>query len=188
MQPGKFYWLKTAQGDTWDIQLFDSNYVYQWITETSFGTPMNYKRASSNTNQPMMTRCASGGYPGTTVFVPDTSYYKSTNCAESGPIFNGLALYELWGPYTAGQPGLEPNRPPIGGIIPNNTPVYTLSYRWGCDSSYGNCSKEEYILTQRYGFVQWNFWELVNGSYVLMATSSFNTLRAGTATPSFPCF
>jgi hypothetical protein len=29
----KFYWTKGASGYPWDIQLFDNNYIYLWITE-----------------------------------------------------------------------------------------------------------------------------------------------------------
>src|ERR1700747_2657442 len=29
----RFYWTKAAAGFPWDIQLFDSKYVYLWVTE-----------------------------------------------------------------------------------------------------------------------------------------------------------
>jgi hypothetical protein len=33
MGSGKFYWTKGANGTPWDIQLYDSKYIYLWITE-----------------------------------------------------------------------------------------------------------------------------------------------------------
>src|SRR6266571_2436450 len=30
---GKFYWTKGGNGYPWDIQLYDNNYIYLWITE-----------------------------------------------------------------------------------------------------------------------------------------------------------
>src|SRR3989442_9866832 len=33
IQSGKFYWIKGGGGYPWDIQLYDNNYIYLWITE-----------------------------------------------------------------------------------------------------------------------------------------------------------
>jgi hypothetical protein len=33
VEAGKFYWVKGGLGYPWDIQLYDSNYIYLWITE-----------------------------------------------------------------------------------------------------------------------------------------------------------
>src|SRR6266540_594024 len=48
MAPGKFYWIKGALGYPWDIQLYDSNYVYLWITELSWTVPQSYKKFTNN--------------------------------------------------------------------------------------------------------------------------------------------
>jgi hypothetical protein len=188
--PDKFWWMKTPNGDTCDIFLYDSQMIYLWITEESWNHPYNFKRNSRDTNFPAVPRCVRPGLPGSSIPISHTGYRIAINCVEGQEMFLGKAVMEWWGPYTAGNPGLEPGlRPPVGGQIPNDTPVYTLSYRWGCNNSYGNCSaKEEYVVAQRYGLVQYNFWNLVNGQYVLASTGNNNTVANGVTQPFFPCF
>src|SRR5579864_6627991 len=33
VQSDRFFWTKTGQGYPWDIQLYDNNYIYLWVTE-----------------------------------------------------------------------------------------------------------------------------------------------------------
>jgi hypothetical protein len=186
--PDKYFWMKTSAGDTWDINLYDDTYIYQWITETGYGTPTNYKRYLYDTNTPWMLRCARPGYPGEYIQIPDTSYAIATNCQENATNNAGYGIVEFWGPYTAGMPGTGSWRTPIGGDIPNNTPVYVVAWYWGCNASYTDCAKEEYILTQRYGFVEWTYQTLQNGTYVPEAIQKFNRLVSGARNPYFPCF
>lgn len=184
--PDKFYWIKTPNGDTWDIQRYDNNFVYHWITGNAWGDPRSFK--AHTVDVPLAPRCATPGYPGSTNAIPNTSFASYNNCAFTNNGNVAKAVTEVWGPYTAGNPGAEP-RSPIGGDIPNNTTVYTVSWRWGCNNQYGNCAvKEEYVLAQRYGLVQWNAFNWVNGQYVLDASVSFNTLVPGNVAPYFPCF
>jgi len=72
MQPGKFYWVKGGGGYPWDIQLYDSKYIYLWITELSWTVPQSYKKFTNNTNLPLVPRCAIAGTPGSTqeLFAP----------------------------------------------------------------------------------------------------------------------
>jgi hypothetical protein len=79
----KYYWLKSSTGDTWDINLYDSTYIYQWITETGYGTPRNYKRYSPDTKVPWMPRCAMPGLPGEHLEIPDTGFAIATSCQEN---------------------------------------------------------------------------------------------------------
>jgi hypothetical protein len=189
IEPDRFWWMKTSNGDTWDVFLYDSQMIYLWLTEESWGHPYNYKRNSLDTNFPAVPRCVPPGTPGSAIAIPYTGYRIAFNCAEGSEMFLGKAVMEWWGPYTAGNPGLEPGlRPPVGGQIPNSTTVYTLAYRWGCNNSYNNCSaKEEYVLAKRHGLVQYNFWNLVNGQYVLAYSVNFNTVVNGVTQPFFPC-
>src|ERR1700758_3793867 len=39
----RFYWTKNAAGFPWDIQLFDSKYVYLWVTELDWQNPRTFK-------------------------------------------------------------------------------------------------------------------------------------------------
>lgn len=43
-QENKVYYVKNPQGYPWDINLYDGNYIYQWITENVWGDPYTYKK------------------------------------------------------------------------------------------------------------------------------------------------
>src|SRR5579864_7017351 len=63
----RFYWTKTAAGYPWDIQLYDNNYVYLWVTELNWLNPRTFKGfhiAQHGTRTIHMEhRCANGEYP-----------------------------------------------------------------------------------------------------------------------------
>ena len=179
MWPDKFYWTKGGNGYPWDIQLYDNTYIYLWITEYSWNDPTTYKKFTDNTNMPLAPRCAKGGFPGSTVTVPNTSYEIYTSCSSFTTHDLKNAVNQVWGPYNLS----------FGGVLPNNTPTLVVSYRYNCDSSYNNCGdKEEYYLQQRYGLVQWIHYTLVNGAYQQTQRSVFNQLTGGTVSPDFQCF
>lgn len=176
---GKFYWTKGANGSPWDIQLYDNSYIYLWITESDWTNPQTFKKFAHNTNMPLVRRCAKGGYPGSTILVPDTLYQTYTDCTHYTTSNLRLGINQVWGPYTI----------TLGGALPANLPVMIASYRYNCDSNYANCGdKEEYYLAQRYGLVQWVHYGLVSGVYKFRQRTIFNQLVKGTTTPYFPCF
>ena len=175
----KFYWTKGGNGSPWDIQLFDNHYIYLWITELNWNNPRTFKKFASNTNMPLVPRCAKAGYPGSTILVPDTSYQTYSDCTHYVTQNLRQGLNQVWGPYQL----------TLGGDLPSNLKVLVASYRYNCDSSYQNCSdKEEYYLAQKYGLVEWVHYSLVSGTYQMKQKTVFNQLVAGTTTPYFPCF
>jgi hypothetical protein len=180
MQSDKFYWVKGGLGYPWDIQLYDNNNIYLWITELSWTVPDSYKKFTNNTNMPLVPRCASAGYPGTTIKVANTNYDLHTNCSQSCSVTLGLqnAINEVWGPYQL----------TVGGNLPANLKTLEISYRYNCDANQNCIDKEVYYVNQRYGLVQWVHYVFANGSYAQMQKSVFNQLVAGVVTPYFPCF
>lgn len=179
MLPDKFYWTKGSNGSPWDIQLYDNNYIYLWITEYAWNDPRSYKKFLSNTNMPFAPRCAQAGFPGSTITVADTSYAIFTDCNSSTVHDLKKAVNQVWGPYNYS----------LGGDLPKNLPTLILSYRYNCDDNYGNCGdKEEFYLAQQYGLVQWVHYSLIKGSYQQQQKSVFNKLMAGTTAPRFQCF
>src|SRR2546430_3212745 len=34
-----FWWIKGSSGYPWDVQYYDSTYIYQWVTELTWGDP-----------------------------------------------------------------------------------------------------------------------------------------------------
>ncbi len=179
IESGKFYYTKGPNGYPWDINLFDNNYIYLWITEYDWNNPHSYKKFTYNTNMPLAPRCAKGGYPGSTVTVSNTWYDLHTDCSHYSRKNLGHAVNEVWGPYSMN----------FGGSINKTLPTMVISYRYNCNSSYGNCAdKEEYYLTQRYGLVKWAHYKLSNGTYQLAQVATFNWMANGWSTPYFPCF
>jgi hypothetical protein len=181
MAPGKFYWIKGGLGYPWDIQLFDNNYIYLWITELSWTVPQSYKKFTNNTNLPLAPRCASAGFPGSTIKVGNTNYDLHTNCSNSCSVTLGLqnAINQVWGPYYLS----------LGGSLPANLKTLVVTYRYNCDAAYQKCmDKEEYYLNSKYGLVQWAHYIFVNGSYAQLQKTVFNQLSVGVVTPYFPCF
>ena len=180
---GKLYWVKGGLGYPWDIQLYDSKYIYLWITEMSWTVPQSYKKFTNNTNLPLVPRCATAGTPGSTIKVSNTNYDLHTNCSQSCSVTLGLqtSINQLWGPYTYS----------FGGSLPANLKTLMISYRYNCDTNYANCGdKEEYYLSQKYGLVQWVHYIRIpaTGAYAQLQKTIFNKLVVGVVTPDFPCF
>ena len=179
MDSGKFYWTKGANGTPWDIQLFDNNYIYLWITEYNWLDPHTFKKFTNNTNMPLVPRCAHAGFPGSTIKVPNTSYRTYTDCSHYTTQDLLKGINQVWGPYTMN----------LGGSLPSKLPVLVASYRYNCDTNYQNCGdKEEYYLAQRFGLVQWAHYRLSGGNYQMVQKTVFNHLVSGGTEPSFPCF
>jgi hypothetical protein len=178
IESGKFYWTKSSNGSPWDVQLFDNNYIYLWITEYDWTNPRSFKKFTYNTNLPLLPRCAKAGYPGSTIAVPNTSYRTYTDCTHYFTQNLLKGVNQVWGPYNI----------TLGGSLPSNLQVLVASYRYNCDTNYNNChDKEEYYLAQRYGLVQWVHYSLLSGAYKVDQRTIFNKLVKGTTTPFFPC-
>ncbi len=175
----KFYWTKSGTGYPWDIQLYDNNNIYLWITEYAWSNPSSYKKSTYDTNMLLTHRCATAGFPGSTIKVANTAYQIYTDCNHHTDHTLKTANNQVWGPYYLS----------LGGNLPNNMKALVVSYRYNCDSNYGNCGdKEEYYLSQRYGLVQWIHYALIKGVYQQQQKSVFNQIKSGTTTPDFKCF
>ncbi len=86
----KLYYVKNPQGNPWDINLYDSNYIYQWVTELGLFKGVNHW------NDP--TSCKkfnNGGQNGTS----DLSMRWAARCAAPGGDNSSF-----WNPPPAHQP------------------------------------------------------------------------------------
>jgi len=176
----KFYWIKSANGYPWDIQLTDNKNIYLWVTEQSWGDPYTFKKSHNNTNMALTTRCATPGQPGTAVKSTDTSFEIVAGCKTQQVSNLGTMLNEIWGPTKMNH----------GGDIPDNTDTITISYRYDCAPGEQQCQdREEFFLTQRYGLVRWDHAKLQSdGSYKVDNVTVYNKLvPGGPPTPVFPC-
>ena len=93
----KVYYVKNPQGNPWDINLYDSNYIYQWVTELGTFNGVNHW------NDPTSCRKFNNGSQNGS---SDHSMRWAARCAEPGG--NNSAFW---------------NGPP--SIQPNNTNYYT---------------------------------------------------------------
>jgi len=181
VQNDKFYWIKSATGYPWDIQLTDKNNIYLWVTEQDWNDPHTFKKSDKNTNMPLTSRCAKGGQsqPGTSIKSKDTSFDTVNRCATTTVSNLGTMVNDVWGPFKMS----------FGGDLPANMDTLIVSYRYDCDANYGNCAdREQFYLSQRYGLVRWDHGKLINGQYVLDNFTVYNKLVAGgPPTPIFPC-
>jgi hypothetical protein len=181
----RFYWTKAGSGYPWDIQLYDSNYIYLWVTELDWQDPHTFKAFNSPTtgkfNLPFAPRFAKGGYPGSSVKISDSSYEIHSDCNSFITKNLGHVINEVWGPY----------QETLGGQLPANLKTLVISYRYSCDASYSNCGdKEEFHLAQPYGLVKWQHQRLgANGTYNPPDNVTyFNRVVTGQVTPITSCF
>jgi hypothetical protein len=177
--PDKFYWIKSAAGYPWDIQLTDSRNIYLWVTEQDWLSPDSYKKSHFNTNMPLTKRCARGGTPGTTVTSSQTSFEIVHGCTKKVVQNLGRMVNQVWGP----------TKISFGGNIPNNLDTLIVSYRYACNRDYNHCQhREEFYLTKRYGLLKWDHALLKNGKYVQDGLTIYNRIvSGGPPEPYFPC-
>ncbi len=175
----KFYWMKGPSGYPWDIQLVDDKNIYLWVTEQEWGDPDTFKKSHHNTNMPLMSRCASGGQPGSSVTSSDTTFEIVHKC-NNGDLDNlGSMVNEVWGP----------NKMSFGGDIPDNTDTLILTYRYNCDRKFNRCDdREQFYLTQRYGLVRWDHSKWKDAAYSQDNFTVYNrVVHGGAPAPEFPC-
>jgi hypothetical protein len=185
MLPDRFYWTKTGQGYPWDIQLYDDNYIYLWVTEVDWHNPNTFKVFNSPRlgyfNLPLVPRFAQGGFPGSTIKISDSTYEIHTDCNTFTTKSLSHVINEVWGPYTES----------LGGELPSNLQTLVISYRYACDSTYGNCKdKEEFHVAKPYGIVKWQHQKLqADGTYAAPDNVSlFNKVVTGQAQVVTTCF
>lgn len=183
--PDRFFWTKTAQGFPWDIQLYDSKYIYLWVTELNWSDPSTFKMFRSPTlgdyNLPLVPRFAQGGYPGSKILISDSTYEIHSSCSSFVTKTLGHVLNEVWGPYQES----------LGGTLPNNLETLVISYRYSCDSAYSHCGdKEEFHVARPYGLVYWQHQSLQSdGTYAPPDNKTYlNRVVAGQARVVTTCF
>ena len=177
---GTFYWVKSSSGYPWDVDTFDSKYIYQSITEQVWNNPSTYKIFQAPL--PWMPRCINiPALPGKLTSIPvdatKTWFDIHTSCSSFTSHNLGYAINEVWGPYSER----------IGTLAA--APTLTLSYRYGCDSHYSSCTyKETFAMQKGNGLVQWTYYSLQNGQYMQLNQTTHSTLSWGSVTPVHPCW
>lgn len=190
--PDRFFWTKTGQGYPWDIQLYDNNYIYLWVTELDWTNLRTYKLFHSsnpqlgNYNLPLAPRFVTGTADGSagklaSIKVPDTTYEMHSDCNTYTVHTLKYAINEVWGPYTES----------LGGQLPDNLQTLVISYRYNCNSTYSACGdKEEFHVAKPYGLVKWQHQRLQSdGTYASPDNVTYlNRVVAGQVQPVTACF
>ena len=183
-----FWWIKgdySGQGYPWDVQYYDANNIYTWITENVWTDPTTYKAFDNRTGVPWSPICVPQGSPGqrlSSITVPSANtayhFYNHGCVKDSTTHYLGNTVNQVWN-----YGDLD-----IGGNIGTH-PDLQLSYRYTCDSSYNNCTyKEVYDFMKAYGLVRWTYYKLINGTYVQQSQTIFNNVVSGGSPPAdFPC-
>jgi hypothetical protein len=177
---GTFYWVKGNKGYPWDVDTFDSKFIYQSITEQIWNDPTTYK--IFQTPLPWMPRCIDipsvpGKLASITVDPTKTWFDIHTSCANFTTHNLGYVVNEIWGPSVQ----------TIGNLPP--APTLSLSYRYSCDSQYNNCHyKESFAMQKGKGLVRWTYYALQNGQYAQVNQVFHSTVTLGSVAPVHPCW
>jgi hypothetical protein len=183
----RFFWTKTGQGYPWDIQLYDNNYIYLWVTELNWQNPSTYKvfhdPVLGDYNLPLVPRFAQGGFPGSkvTVAASSSTYETHSDCNTFITQKLGGVVNTVWGPYSE----------TLGGDLPDNLQTLVISYQYSCDSSLQNCkNKEEFHVAKPYGLVKWQHQKLqADGTYAPPDNVTYlNKVATGQVKPYTVCF
>lgn len=176
VQSNRYFWVKNPQGYPWDINLFDDQYIYMWITELNWTSPRDYKKTAKNWTIPFMKRYA---HIGDIVKATDTTIDVVQNCQVTSSLNLGAVQCELHGPFQENLGG------PLG--MQSTIQIY---YRWNGDGKGVFGKLEKYSLAKGYGLVRWmtQNWNPAVGAYDPPSNvSTFNTPVVGTVVPQFPC-
>lgn len=176
-QQGYFVWTKGASGYPWDVKTFDANYIYDRSTELNWSDPTSFKRF--NTDLPMSPRCVSTKKGTTNIKVPasGSEYSFYSNCTTYKTAGLNYVLNSI----------TKASFVNAGGNV-GQVKTRQFQYRYGCDSSYSNCSDMEvFSLGYQIGLYDWKHYVTQNGSWVLQQESVINNLSSGQTTPDLPC-
>lgn len=217
---GKLEYVKTYQpvkglsglyGYPWDINLYDANYVYLWLTEQTWSEPWAYKKFNSGSNDYSMRfvrRCVLPGDGNTSLIINDPPNLNSTN--NTNYIVQPTTLTDSPSDCSSAShtANLNHSRMEVQATQNNflfyddvnNTqfditvvPVY---YDYSCSTgngSAGDCKfREIFTYNNTYGWVKWDYyiWDTTTNSWSWQKTSLKNHLKPddGNRGIYFPCF
>jgi hypothetical protein len=178
----KFWWLKTSGGGPgWDINPYDSQKLYLWITENGDEAPTNasaYKRFLS------FVPFAPRNYilDSTVTFVsPGSNQLKRTiNCeADNQPL---ITLGHIKTVTTTVRAKVW------GGDLGTRDTVLVQYFWGGTDPSAVYNTREQFWLVKGFGRAQWDTAHWDGAAYVTDSTVTHNTVASGNLVqPNFAC-
>lgn len=173
-------YLKTLEGDTWDVNLIDDLGIWAWRTEDRWNNPRSFAQFRHVGQVMVAPRVGHGGYPGMRWVSCDTAYARHMECGAPAAYGHlGYSIGELWGPYD-----YDPGYGDVKG------PILKMAYYYGCSSpSPESCSTVEVVwVAQRYGAFSWRQYDRRGGAWVLTNSPPITVYVApGVITESAPC-
>lgn len=172
VEPDRFWWMKTSEGDTWDINTYDSSYIYWDITEQAFHAPWSCKRAVDRSQWRAARRCVD----------LRTSSAVIENLQSQFEVLSSAEVQTTSGihrtRFEVRDAGMMRWR-----LSPARVRTLVLEYSWDYrDGAYHNV--EHYFLTQRHGLVRW---QLVTDGVIRVQTTFESATAASAAAPMLSC-
>lgn len=160
-------YTKTDIRYPWDVKGYDSDFIYDWITELDWTSAKDYKAFARRVA--MCPRYWSGDtswhlHHG----IQTVNFYKDCVLTSTGSV---VPDYTLTGPFAYN----------FGGMV-GTVNTIRINYQWSpVDMEYLH-------TTLQYGWVRWSHLTLANGVWTEDQWSLHNEVVVGTLTPDFGCF
>lgn len=162
-------YTKSQQGWPWDVKSYDSNWIYDWITEMDWTSPSDYK--ANSPKMQMVPRYWNGdnSWSHADGSIPVLFYQ---NCAKVKTGANS-PVFTMTGPYAYN----------FGGNVGTLNTI-RVNYQWS------PIDLEQLYLTQEHGWVLWTYLRRTSTSspWNLVQWSNHNQVVQGSLTPVFKCF
>lgn len=172
--PYSLQFIKGAQGFPWDIKPYDSQFIYDRVTELDWTSPRDFKQFN-----PQVAMCPRfwDGTPWSAFRAAPNMVESYTNCIKGKPFDLGSIAFDLSGPAPVDY----------GGDVGNQVPTIILRYYWG-GAALPLLNREELYLTQRAGWCRWTHANLNGTVYEIDKATLHNKIVAG-GPPAlqFPC-
>ena len=143
VEANRIWWLKSTQGDTWDVLGYDDQHIWIEATELGFNTPWACKPAIDASARRMVDRCVAIG-----------ANDRHENAVNGFHLMSSAEVQNTSGDFpTVFQVRHSTQTSGLGA----GREALVIDYGWGaCDFATRECDHlEQYTLVQEYGLVRW---------------------------------
>jgi hypothetical protein len=217
---GKLQYVKTYQpvsglsgtyGYPWDINLYDQNFIYLWVTEQTWSEPWAYKKfnsGSSDYSMQLTRRCVLPGDGATSLIIVQPPSMNSSNnthyIIQPTTLTNSAADCKAASSTSDLKYARMEVQAPQSNFLfyddvhgtQGDITVVPVYYDYTCvtgNGTNGDCKyREIFTYNNTYGWVKWDYykWDSAKGMWAWQKTSVHNHLKPddGHSGIYFPCF